>query len=463
MTRKLPAWIVRNPVLPWGALFLLLGLMVTQYGGTNGMSRVAAMRAITEAGTLNIDNYVDWTIDWARAPDGRYYSNKAPGAIFLALPAFALTEIVSLPLARARWKIDHKGRAPQPGYAAHLAVMLSMQLVPFFLLVLWISARMLERGMSLAATHFFALSAFFGNTAAIYMNSNFGHGVSGLLFLAAFWCWLERRFLWLGVFLSWSLLSDYGVAFALPFFLLATLLRERNLRSQILIGLGASPGALIWIAYHVACFGSPFATANQFTNPEQISTLEHTGLHLWGEYSPFPSLDVVAKLLFGTSRGLLFTQPWVLAVFALPFLRSERLPKGAALVATGSLAGLVWMNGGFGGWHGGWCIGPRYLSVVFPALALALALGYDRVPPWAHRALWAALAVALAFRVLIYPFSNLAPEENIWAYHFRLAVGGEHRGTVVLRYFLALFAIGLAEAWRRKRARNGVSISGNPV
>lgn len=461
--KRLPDWIRLNPVLPWGALFLLLALMVTQYGSTNAMSRIAALRAITERGTLSIDAYRGWTIDWAIAPNGHFYSNKAPGAILLSLPAFAAVDAFALPRARALNHLDLHDRAPQPGYVHHLAVMLTMQLIPFFLLVLWISSKLLARGIPASAVHFFALAALFGNTADFYMNSNFGHGISAILFLGAYFFWVDRRYLWVGLYLSWSLLSDYGVAFALPFVLLATLLRERNLRSLAQIGVAALPGAAVWVAYHYHCFGSPFATANQFTNPEQILTLEHSTFHLWGEFSPLPSFEIIGKLLFSTSRGILFTQPWMLAVFALPFLSAKQLPKGAALFAAGSLVGLLWMNGGFGGWHGGWSMGPRYLSVVFPAMALAIALAWDRFSPPIRAILWAALGVALVFRVFTYPFPNMAPLENLWTYHLDLALRPEHRGTIVLRYALALLGIALAEAWRRRRARNAVSISADPV
>ena len=101
--------------------------------------------------------------------------------------------------------------------------------------------------------------------------------------------------------------------------------------------------------------------------------------------------------------------------------------------------------------------------MVFPALALALALAHDRLPRWARGPLWAALAAALVFRLFIYPFSTLAPEENLWAYHWKLVNYSINRGTIVLRYSLAFLAAGLAVAWCWHRARNGVSISAKPV
>jgi hypothetical protein len=458
--KQLPNWILRNPALPWGALFLALAIGVTQYGATNALSRIAALRAITEGHTLSIDNYKDWTVDWARAPNGKLYSNKAPGAVFIALPIFALCD--QLAFATQAKYIDGQGRIPAPGYFEHLILVFSTQLLPFFFLVLWISHRLLAGGASLPAVHFFALAAFFGNTAAIYMNCFLGHGVAAWLFLGAYFTWHERRYLYAGLFLSWALLSDYGVTFALPFFFLATLLREKNWRSLFQIALGAMPGALVWIWFHYTAFGSPFVTANQFTNPEQIEALPGR-FSLWGEFSPLPSASVVWELVAGTKRGILFTQPWMFGVAALPFLRRSPLPAGSGCLALGSLAGLIWMNGGFGGWHGGWCLGPRYLSVVFPAVALAIAMHWRAIPGGLKVFLWGGLFFSLAFRLLVFPFSNLAPLDNLWAFYLDLCLG-EHRGTTALRFAMAALFISAALYWQARRgAWKFVPISGDSV
>ncbi len=119
------------------------------------------------------------------------------------------------------------------------------------------------------------------------------------------------------------------------------------------------------------------------------------------------------------------------------------------------------MNGGFGGWHGGWCLGPRYLSVVFPAMALAISLAWARLPKWAHGLAWGGLLVSLGLRLLVFPFSNLAPEVNIWRYHWNLLVSPEHRGTTVLRASLAIAAVILTLFWQKKRRT--FPFSGNPV
>lgn len=66
----LPAWIRLNPVLPWGVLFLLLSLTVTQYGGLNALARTAGMRAITKSYSSHrqlqgIDNRLVAFAEWS--------------------------------------------------------------------------------------------------------------------------------------------------------------------------------------------------------------------------------------------------------------------------------------------------------------------------------------------------------------------------------------------------------------
>ena len=412
--RETRALAAASPILPWLALFLALALAVTQYGGTNARSRIASLRAMTEARSLTIDNYVDWTYDWSLSPNGHYYSNKAPGAALLGYPVFALLDYPVLFAQQA--KKDPQGRVPEPGYLELTFLSLIMQLLPFTLLVLFAARTLAARGTSLTALHFFALAALFGNTAAIYMNCYFGHGLAAIFFFAGFYAWLLGNYRWSGFFVAATLLTDYGGATVLPFFLLATIWREKDIRPLGPIALGAAPIALLWIWYHAVAFGSPFAVASQFINPSQVVPVQGSE-NLWGTYGAFPSTTALWGLLFGTERGLLFTQPWMLvAVVLLPWLGN--LPRGTALFLVGGLGGLLWMNASVGGWYGGYTLGPRYLALILPAFSLALAWAWPSIHAPARFALIAGLAVALAFRLWTYPFSNLAPFENLWVHHW---------------------------------------------
>ena len=403
-----------SPLLPWVLLFLFVSLLVTQRELTNPMARIAALRAATDGGTLHIDRYKDWTIDWALSPNGHYYQNKAPGSIFLGLPVFAVTDLIERHTGADQR--DAAGRLPQPGYLTHTALILTVQLLPFSLLVLLVGRELAARGVSQTAQHVFALAALFGNTASILMNSYFGHGLAAVLFLAAFLFWLQRRWALAGLCVSWCVLSEYGALFVLPAFVVATIYRERNLRWATPAVLGALPATAIWCWYHTATFGSPFSIASVYTNPKEIYQVPERH-NLWGTFSFLPYPEFVGALLFGPSRGILFTQPWVLVLIGCTFfVRRHRELVAAVLFSVLALAALVWLNGGFGGWHAGWTIGPRYLSLAFPALALLVALLWDRLPGYARVALASGLAVSLVFRWLILPFPVIMPVKPLWPF-----------------------------------------------
>jgi hypothetical protein len=417
---RAPLWheLRRSPLLPWVLLFLFVSLLVTQRNLTNPMARIAALRAATDGRMLHIDRYKDWTIDWALSPNGHYYQNKAPGSIFLGLPVFAVTDLVERHTGADRR--DAAGRLPEPGYLTHIALVLTVQLLPFSLLVLLVGRELAARGVSHTAQHVFALAALFGNTASILMNSYFGHGLAAVLFLAAFLFWLQRRWALAGLCVSWCVLSEYGGLFVLPAFVMATMYRERNLRWATPVVLGALPATAIWCWYHTVTFGSPFSIASVYTNPKEIYQVPERH-NLWGTFSFLPYPEFVGALLFGPSRGILFTQPWVLMLIGCTFfVRRHRELVAAALFSVLALAGLVWLNGGFGGWHAGWTIGPRYLSLAFPALALLVALLWDRLPRYARVSLASGLAVSLVFRWLILPFPVIMPVKPLWPYAWQL-------------------------------------------
>jgi hypothetical protein len=435
--------LLRSRVLPWAALFVVLGALGVQIGGTNAVARIAGLRAFTEEGSLNIDHYHDWSDDWSRAPSGHYYPDKAPGGVLFGIPAFF---VIDFPFRQfAGEPRDNQGRAAPPGLPELFLLCFVMQLLPFSLLVLHISRKCEGLFGGDLPAHFFALAALFGNTAALYMNTYFGHGLAALLTLSGFFAWLRGRYGTASAFLAASLLTDYGTGLVVPFFLAATLWRERSWRPLGKISLAALPFALIWIWYHTVAFGSPFALSTKFCNPDLIEPVSGASL-LEGMYGLVPSPRVFAKLLFGPERGILYTQPWLLAIFPLLFARTH-LPRGTKLFLMGSLLALLWMNSSIGGWHGGWGVGPRYLCLLFPSIALVLALAWRDLSQLWHALLWIGLAVALAFRVLTFPFSPLAPAESLWGYFIDLYRLGTESPDAVPLLIAAICGFLLAGIW----------------
>lgn len=441
MKKSIAEVLVKNPALPWVLAFLLLALAVTQDGGTNPLSRFAAMRAITENNTLHINQYTDWTLDWSKSPNGNHYSNKAPGANLLGLPVFAATELLVAPLEDR--KRDEKGRRPQPGYFQSIVLILCLQLLPFCWLILLISRWLESNGVSVWKIHLFAVASLFGNTAAILMNSWFGHGLAAWLMLAFSWLTLRKSYAAAGLALGFSVLTDYGGTLALPFALgFVWVVANRSAASLARFCLGGLLPAALWVWYHSAAFGGPLQIASLYINPEQLNE---------GAPSIFQQAEILIQLLFGPVRGLLVTQPWVLVAGGMFLFSGRAVPKEQRAhewFCLATLAALLVLSSSTFNWHAGFTPGPRYLSVIFPSIALALALrpiSNVWIPSVAL-----SVGLALAFRGLIYPFSILAPPDALWPTHISWLLH-PNSGTAPLRLSIFLLVLSTTGwfAWRR--------------
>lgn len=435
--------LVKNPALPWVLAFLLLALAVTQDGGTNPLSRFAAMRAITENNTLHINQYTDWTLDWSKSPNGNYYSNKAPGADLLGLPVFAATELLVAPFETK--KRDEKGRRPQPGYFQSTVLILCLQLLPFCWLILLISRWLESSGISGWRIHLFAVAALFGNTAAILMNSWFGHGLAAWLMLAFSWLTLRKKYAAAGLALGFSLLTDYGGTLAFPFALVFVwVVANRSAASLARFCLGGLLPAALWIWYHSVAFGGPLRIASLYINPEQLNE---------GSPSILQQAEILIQLVLGPVRGLLVTQPWILVASGLFLFSGKVVPKEQRAhewFCLATLGSLLFLNASTFNWHAGFSPGPRYLSVIFPSIALALTLRPISTV-WIPSVILG-VGLALVFRGIIYPFSILAPPDALWPTHISWLLH-PNSGTTPLRLSIFLLVLSTTGwfAWKRLR------------
>lgn len=424
---------VPRPARWWILLFLAVNVAFPIRPSTNPLSRYALLCALVEDGSFRIDPYVGETIDWSRTPDGHYYSNKAPGPALAALPlffAFDRLSVGSLPTRAAR----DEARWHRHRMRAMSLLSFFVQAVPLAILVALAAAALAASGAPAAGIHFFALAALFGNTASLFTNTFFGHAFAAACALAMAIALLKRSPGWVGFFFGWTLLSDYGAAVLLPFVLFVVAPRQW---AKLAVG-GLVPGAL-WIVYHVACFGSPFALPQKFQNPVFVDT----AAPLWGVIGGIPDPRIVVALVFGTTRGLLWTQPWVLALCLATPSAARKRPDVATLAAVflPALALLIWMNAAFGGWHGGDTPGPRYLSLVFPALALLAGLSYSALGPISVRASWVGLAVAVALYLVFMAAPVLAPPTlPLWSFYLPLVTKTASLARLAALGILALLA-----------------------
>lgn len=452
---------VKFLLLPWATLFLILNLVNTQDGGPNAVSRFLTLRAMSEEATFRIDERIGATADWSQTPDGHYFSNKAPGPMLLGFPTFFVID--QIPRIWEKGFRDEHGQRHTPGYFQKTWTSFLNQIFPLIFICALILVWMESQGVKRSSQIYFLLAAFFGSTASMYFNNYSGHGFQAVLQLALLYALIREEDRWIGFLSGAALLADYEFVLQLPAFLclfgMILYRRKKFLEPVKNLCIGAIiPGAL-WVWYHTSCFGSPFLVANHFQNPLFQDTLNEEQNFL-GIFR-MPNFTVLYELLFGQSRGLLFTQPWILFIFPwfLSYAAGPAAPKAgkidlpyarkmAALFCGLSLIGLLFVNMSYGGWNGGGTAGPRYLSGIFLCFALWTALEVDRFPAIFSYAFWAALGVSIVFRALVYGSTILGPSTPLWQWYFSEYL--KKSKTPHLRF--AIFALLFLGAiyWQRK-------------
>jgi len=410
--------------LPVLGIFLFLNLIFIQEGGPNVLSRLATMSSMVENHSFRINDYVppntSWTEDWARTPDG-YYSNKGPGPMLLGLPVFW---VVDQFIARGETKEIRNLKRFDARKIYGLVLSFFFQILPWAVLaylgVAWLKkSKVSEAGQSL-----FLLSFLFGNTAALFANTYFGHTLAAACVFAGVLSLLYEKHFFIGLFFGLAVLTESSTALCLIPFTIAIYLKSKHFGRDIgrcLVG-GILPAAL-WIYYHWVCFGSPFLLPNQFINPIFADTANEPN-NLWGIFTAKFRPDVFLKILFGNERGIAFTQPWIilclvlLPIYGREFLASNRNAKWILILTAMSFLLLLGLNTQFGGWHGGHSPGPRYLSPVLPLFCLVAALLYDLLNKWLKGALWTGVGVSVLLAGLVFKSGILVPHQPIWTYLF---------------------------------------------
>jgi hypothetical protein len=433
-----------QPYAKWIAIFLASNVFIhpdddPDYGA-NPESRFAALCAMVEDHSFQIDHYRSLTIDWAHTPDGHFYSNKAPGPILLAYPVFWMidgfwTGAETDRATRDRIRISHR--------ALSLSLLsLLLQALPFAIMTAAAIGWLQECGVSPVALHLSCLAVLFGNTASLFMNTFFGHGMAGTCVLSMCLCLLKRWYTWAGLAYGLALLADYSAALLVPGFLVVAILRvPRDDRFAVIgaIALGGLLPGILWVGYHISCFGGVLTLPGRFQNPIFVDTAQNDIL---GLFSLAPQPSIAARLLVGLQRGILWTQPWLLLLLLSCIHWRILIPRLGECVRQAALQMMIlllpamflllWMNASFGEWQGGWAPGPRYMCCVFPAFGLLTGLLYDELPLGFRRLLIAGIVFSVVFWILASSTQILVPSgQTMWGFMLRLLMGGDSFGAII--------------------------------
>lgn len=437
----------QSVIFPWLILFVILNLIITGEGGQNETARMVMMKSMYENKSFKINDYIHLTDDWARTPDGSYYSNKLPGPSLIGFPLFTLIELLSQKL-----KKDYD-ETTKPGYWHRVFLSFFMQIFPLSLLLFFFSLKAKENTMGI---HFFTLALLFGNTASSLMNVYMGHGMALTFLLASLYFLEEKKFWGVGASLGIAVLTDFSAALALPFVLIfiALINKEKLIKVGKEILIGAFVPFVLWCWYHISCYGSPFKTANNFPNPTFVKLYGNKDV---GDliFQFIPKLSIIFELVLGGSRGILWTQPWALIVmfFGGFLLIKKRLSKENVLLFLMTflilLSGII-VNSMFLGWHGGASPGPRY---IVPLMAFVAYFGFKVYPLMSkgiRKILWVSVAFSIVFKGLVLSTSILLPDENLWVYMIEKMI--KHpTPTPWLRIIIFVVLFGFTFRWIARR------------
>lgn len=405
--------LLRRHRLEVGIFALVLGLGAWFFNGYgwNQTARYDPIWAFVEPGpnhhTLAIDDFlVDPdaglnTGDFAHNPahSAHYYSNKAPGASLLGIPAYFV--------------LYHSERALGIDPVSVAGV-----LVNAYLINLWVTVL----PVALSAVFFFHLARRFtrDRERALVLTLLLYAGTLMLPFSTMLWAHTTAAALAVmaiasfvvaggrrgaalgGLFAGLAVLTDYGAApLALTLLVAAAAGSERRTRLPAL-ALGGLGPLVAFAAYHHVLFGSPFRLASSYSTADMLNER-----HVLGMFGPFDP-DALWGLTFSTARGIFVFMPVLL--LALGSLRRIRHDADRPFwwLALANIVLILLVNMSYNTWQGGVSAGARYQIIALPFWVLLLALLPDR--PRVRWAFGGLSAISFANMFVLAAVSPMAPD-----------------------------------------------------
>jgi hypothetical protein len=366
------------------------------FGGlrsANELPRILTTIQLADRGSFCIDermNDLGSVADISTTPSGHHYQNKAPGLSILGLavyfPVSAIFRAVGRPpsLIVTTWLLR-----------VFVVTAASLAFLPLLGVLLARFARSENaRNGALVA---YALGSMAFPYGLLFMSHVPAAAAVGTAFALAIpiarreaRC-PEKAAAAVGALLGLSMLLEYqAVLGAMILGGYAVLGSEKRVRVALVIASAAAPFLLALATYHASAFGSPFRTGYAYA----VDPANHVGLM---GIVGFSSASL-SQLFLDPDNGILLLSPWVLVsivgavAIALDAEARARVGAEALVAVLIIIVYLVFVASlavEFG--RAGWSVGPRYIAVAMPFLAMLAAAGLEfcarhdalRVPAYA--------------------------------------------------------------------------------
>ena len=341
-----------------------------------------------------------------------YYPSKAPLTSFLAAPIYAVLKRV---------------QDPVPELAQVFFSRLFVTVLPS-LWLLWLLRRFLREVHNGEFADVLTVTYGLGTMAFSYAESFMSHQLTAVLLFATFYAaWRTERQEWgwwgwliAGLGASATVACEYTGALGVLGVAVWVIARRWKQWARLghavgLVTLGALPVIAALLAYHAACFGSPFTSGYKFLNDAG-----YQGWHVGGFLGiRLPDARAFGLSLFSPLRGLFALSPFLLLAFVgLGALRRKDTALFAMTVVLLALNAYFTSSFAYDSW--GWTVGPRHLTPLVPFLMLpvALALGWLRERGALAFSAGAALCVSSVLATGLVGFVNYVPDDvstSVWA------------------------------------------------
>ena len=351
-------------------LFITFGYFY-QGGFANLNSRFDLTLSLAFEKIFSIDTFHQNTIDKIFY-NGHYYSEKAPGTAYLALPIpmIASKFLSTSELIQSPWKSD---------LLLYLSTLFSVSTLSAAAAVCFRRFLcVLNPKRTLGESIQITLALFTGTLILPYSTILFSHQIAGsLLIMGAYFGYtaakeshpLPLRKAGSAFLLGLAVFVEYPsalLAIAIAFGLWKTTDKKWDL--ICFLPFAMIPGIAL-LVHNSLSFGDPWSLGYGKLQGTQFAT--QMGQGFFGV--SLPSFSRAIQLLFGRYRGLFFYSPvLVIALFSVWSSRKQENIQFYYTLLLGCAATLL-LNSSYGYWQGGVCFGPRHLVPIIPALALGLA------------------------------------------------------------------------------------------
>jgi hypothetical protein len=388
----------RRPAAVVGLLLLVTYAYFLSPPSWNENSRFDLVRSLVERRRLDIDPFEHNTGDKSTF-GGHTFSDKAPGAAFLASPVYALyygfrklsggPTPSSLPAAGRR----EEGELP---YLVNTAFRRALYVCNLFtnalggaLLGALFFAHLRRRAVAPAAALVATLALGLGSLVLPYATMFYGHVLAALFLFGAFVLVGQgqgqgqsqgetegepRRLALAGALGGMAVLTELPTAPAALIIAILAMVTARRRAILYHVAGAAGPLALL-LAYQYAAFGAALRPGYALVSRPEFAAGMARGVMGVG----LPRPGVLVAELFGRARGLLYLSPVLVLGFVgqgrwLGRTWRDRGERPAAIAACAVTVYFLLMNAGYYMWYGGSALGPRHLIPALPFLCLGIPL-----------------------------------------------------------------------------------------